>query len=167
MSKNNDWTMLSFLDVITCGLAAGLLLMLIAATNSPSPSGRSQSVSYLVVALANEGESLDEVGIRYRRKGEVAWKEGLEANSRHDSLMNRIDGPLVAWAWLLEEEKSMMEFQIFLRSESPFQGKLQGRRAMISLQLFSAVDSPSHLMKMEMGSVEFAGDTSESVFMQL
>lgn len=120
MKAAEETTIISFLDLISCGLAAGLLLMLVAATNSPTPPGNSRGPTRLVCVSTARADEPREFGIRYRRAGDSEWVDGIrhvDRSDRHDSLAAPWDGDLRAWLVLPDGALGEFQFQVYVRAE--------------------------------------------------
>lgn len=120
MKAAEETTIISFLDLISCGLAAGLLLMLVAATNSPTPPGNSRGPTQVVCVSSDRPSELREFGIRYRRTGDSDWVDGIrhaDRSDRHDSLAAPLAGDLRAWLVLPDGAIGEFQFQVYVRSE--------------------------------------------------
>lgn len=120
MKAAEEMTIISFLDLISCGLAAGLLLMLVAATNSPLPPGNSRGPTQVVCVSTARANEPREFGIRYRRYGDTEWVDGIrhvDRSDRHDSLAAPRAGDLRAWLVLPTGVIGEFQFQVYVRAE--------------------------------------------------
>lgn len=115
--RGGSWALLTFLDLITCGLGAAVLLLLIAATAQPTDPRFARDRTLLVLVRPYNTVALKaEVGLRYRRLGASSWRLLEPA----DGLMASIHQPrgtgVLACAALTRLDSGEYEFQPYLRA---------------------------------------------------
>ncbi len=110
-----DAALMSFLDLISCGLGAALLLFLIAATATPviQPEERNESV---LVISRHLGGPRAEVGLQWRVEGEDRWNRDAEGESAVLSVPSSVNSGGEAVLILQNSRAGLIEVQPYLRS---------------------------------------------------
>jgi hypothetical protein len=119
--RSASWMLITFLDLITCGLGASVLLMLIAAMARPSDPAEPVDGTVCVQVLA-AGDVASEVGLLYRAAGAADWRN-VAADAQLVTTILRPANParkrLLACAVFFDLPDGDYEFQPYLRDVLP------------------------------------------------
>jgi hypothetical protein len=134
------WSFLTFLDLITCGLGAALLLLLITALARSTDPRQEPHPTVMLVAKTTEDTVPGEVGFLYRRGPSEPWQR-IEDDTRlqprlveSDTLVKPVRPGVVAWAILSDLPTGTHEVRAFLRDYAGSSNATEARPCRVVLE---------------------------------
>jgi hypothetical protein len=155
----SSWSFLTFLDLITCGLGAALLLLLITALARSTDPQQDSHPSVMLVVRTTDDTVPGEVGFLYRRGPSEPWQR-IEDDTRlqpslveSDTLVKPVRPGVVAWAVLSDLPTGTHEVRPYLRDYAGSSDVTEPRPCRVILEATgqdvtsSVVATPSALLR--------------------